>query len=109
MLQNGTKLAFETPNDWRELIDSTGSRSEIIRLLIRLLDYVGDKSAYLCLVLAALTLEKSGKVADKHSVAKSVVKLGAQGSDGQSLFRMIKAILDDEEKENMKEESKETV
>ena len=60
-------------------------------------------------MLAALTLEKSGKVADKHSVAKSVVKLGAQGSDGQSLFRMIQAILDDEEKENMKEESKENV
>ena len=42
MLQNGTKLAFETPDDWRELIDSTGSRGEIIKTLIKLVDFVGD-------------------------------------------------------------------
>lgn len=57
MLQNGTKLAFETPNDWRELIDSTDSRAEIVSLLIKLLDFVGNQSSFLCLTLAALTLE----------------------------------------------------
>ena len=55
------KLAFETPNDWRDLIDSTGSRAEIVTLLIRLLDYVGDESAFLCLTLARLTAENNSK------------------------------------------------
>lgn len=66
MLQNGAKLATETPNEWRELIDTTtGGRGEIIRLLVKLLDYVSGPSAILCLTLATLTLcdskiERSG-------------------------------------------------
>ena len=71
------KLAFETPNDWRDLIDSTGSRGEILTLLIRLLDYVGDQSAFLCLTLAALTAESSSRSAgSKHDLAKHLMQLG---------------------------------
>ena len=30
MLQNGTQPAFESPKDWKELIDQTGSRNEMV-------------------------------------------------------------------------------
>ena len=93
MLQTGTKLAFETPNDWRELIDSTESRSEIITLLIKLLDFVGDQSSFLCLTLAALTLE-SPATPKEHSVVRSVLQFSAHGADGQSLFLLVQDILE---------------
>ena len=83
MLQNGTKLAFETPDDWRELIDSTGSRGEIIKTLIKLVDFVGDQSAFLCLTLAALTLESSKTAGpQRHSVANAVMQFSSSGCDG---------------------------
>ena len=86
------KLAFETPNDWRELIDSKGSRTEIITLLLKLLDHVGNQSAFLCLTLAALTMETSNT---KHSVVKSITQFSSMGSDGQSLFKLIQEIQQD--------------
>ena len=91
MLQNGVKLALETPEDWKELIDSMGSRTEIITLLIKLLDYVGDQSAFLCLTLAALTAEKSG--VKKHALAEQVELYEGGSPDSQCLFQMINDVL----------------
>mmetsp|Transcript_30248 Transcript_30248/g.37313 ORF Transcript_30248/g.37313 Transcript_30248/m.37313 type:complete len:195 (+) Transcript_30248:541-1125(+) len=95
MLQNGTKLALETPNDWRKLIDSTGGRGETISLLVQLLDYVSRESSILCLTLATLTLE-SPNMDKQFSVARSIIAFNSQGTDGQSLFKFVQAIFNAE-------------
>ena len=103
MLQQGTKLALETPDDWRELINSTaGGRQETISLLVTLLDYVSNQSAILCLTLAALSLE-SPKVDKNFSIARSVLVFNSRGADGQSLFNFIQGIFDAEKAKKSEE------
>ena len=60
---------------------------------------MGSQSSFLCLTLAALTLEPA-KTA--HSVASSILQFSHQGSDGQTLFKFIQKVqgADGEEDKN---------
>ena len=60
LLSDGLKLASETPQNWKDLVVKTG-RVEMLLILTKLIECVGDASALLCLALAALTIEDPSK------------------------------------------------
>ena len=69
---------------------------EMLQILMKLTECVGDQSVLLCLSLAALMLE-SPSTSRQYSVINSLSTINTKSSDGLSLYKMIKRIQNDEQ------------